>query len=182
MRRADQNTHIARVTNVLSRLEDYCLGRNTDLTVILPDQVKSQPELVQVKQVADQLTYSIAAVSSYDSQGLLRTYHWLYGAILYLFRECHETDRTFSGLAKLLEMPHGLRKTILPHGEPAYTSLREDVSVPGPLSAFDDAVPYLLLSCNKYDIAKDCLRRAEACLWVLENTHPVPVADFHPVD
>ena len=154
----DEELYLHRVEKAIEQLRTKCLGQDTALAEVLPSHFKQASQGRQAAQIAEQITYSLAAVSSQISPSELEeSRQWLYGIVLYLLTNCNANDQSLGAIKRILEMPKQVRRILfLDADSQLYAVLREDAESPECLrDSFDAAVYRVLVSVERQKNAQE---------------------------
>lgn len=147
MNRRDSIEYRKQVDDLMKKLRWRCLGLDTPLTVILPEQQKSLPPEGQASCLARQILFHLAAQDpSAEKKELERSFHWLYAIILYLLTECSEEDQIFGNLVRIVELDFFVRSELFMNFGDLVADIRDNLFVPAPLESLELNIISLLVA------------------------------------
>ena len=142
--------YLNRVGRTMEKLRAACLGQDTHLLAILPTYLLTESNERKAAHLARQIVFALAAASDEGTPELYRrSWEWMYGAILYLLRECNKTDQTFAEMIRLMKLSYGVRQILFSgktESKTDYNRLCEDEKLPGPLEDAEVAILCLMES------------------------------------
>jgi len=141
--------YLNRVDRLMEKLRAACLGQDTCLLATLPTYLLTESNERKAAHLARQIVFALAAVSDEGTPELYqRSWEWMYGAILYLLRECNKTDQTFAEIIRLMKLSYEVRQ-ILFGGKTEYSGLCKDKEMPVYISASQIANMVLCYDCKQ---------------------------------
>ena len=156
--------YLNRVDCLMEKLRAACLGQDTCLLAALPTYLLTESNERKAAHLARQIVFALAAVSGEGTPELYqRSWEWMYGAILYLLRECNKTDQTFAEIIRLMKLSYEVRQ-ILFGGKTEYSGLCKDKEMPEPLEDAEVAILCLLESAKLGARMKERYAKAETLL------------------
>lgn len=152
MNRRDSMEYRKQVDVLMKKLRWRCLGLDTPLTAILPEQQKGLPPEGQASCLTRQILFHLAGQeATAEKEELERSFHWLYAVILYLLTECNEEDQIFGNLVRIVELDYFVRSDLFMRFGDLAANIRGNLFVPAPLERLELMLLSLLDSAKKLE-------------------------------
>lgn len=132
------------VDEELAKLRIHKLGQDIPFSHFLPRGGRYMSEAEQADWLTARLTFALGELCrEADSGELSRAWQWLYGATLFLLRECNEDDHNFAAILRLVDLERPMRAHLFPIPEEypdPYKAIRAEYEPPEIFSCLDEAM------------------------------------------
>lgn len=132
------------VDEELAKLRIHKLGQDIPFSHFLPRCGRYMSEEEQADWLTARLTFALGELCrEADSGELSRAWQWLYGATLFLLRECNEGDHNCAAILRLMDLELAIREDLFPveyDTRDGYRAIRTEYEPPEIFSCLEEAM------------------------------------------